>query len=222
MPGKRAWQSIPVLLPGESTWTEEPAGLQFMGSHDCWYAAAAAAKLLQMCPTVCDPTDSSVHGIVQARKLEQIAISSSRESSWTRVQTHVSYISCIGRWNINHLATWESPGKPRGKPPYFIYHFNFQRLVMSDWRYVFTNTLSQLILSHTLLKLYAMYIFYFQLLYCLCSFSSQSFILILLKNILGVFFPNDFFLCLTNLDTINLEFNSSDFPWQTSTTSCII
>ena len=72
-------QSIPVLLPGESTWIEEPGGLQFMGSHDCWYAAAA--KLLQSCPTVCDSTDSSVHGIVQARKLEQVAISSSRESS---------------------------------------------------------------------------------------------------------------------------------------------
>ena len=28
---KRAWQLIPVLLPGESPRTEEPGGLQFMG-----------------------------------------------------------------------------------------------------------------------------------------------------------------------------------------------
>ena len=39
------------------------------------YAAAAAAKSLQSCPTLCDPIDgslpgSSVHGIFQARVLE--------------------------------------------------------------------------------------------------------------------------------------------------------
>ena len=41
--------------------------------------AAAAAKLLQLCPTLCDPMDcsppgSSVHGIFQARVLEWGAI----------------------------------------------------------------------------------------------------------------------------------------------------
>jgi len=44
--------------------------------------AAAAAKSLQWCPTLCDPIDgsppgSSVHGILQARTLEWVAISSS-------------------------------------------------------------------------------------------------------------------------------------------------
>jgi len=43
-------------------------------------AAAAAAKLLQSCPTLCDPIDSSppgspVPGILQARILEWVAIS---------------------------------------------------------------------------------------------------------------------------------------------------
>ena len=43
-------------------------------------AAAAAAKLLQWCPTLCDPIDgsppgSSVPGILQARILEWVAIS---------------------------------------------------------------------------------------------------------------------------------------------------
>ena len=42
--------------------------------------AAAAAKSLQSCPTLCDPMDSSppdssVHRILQARTLEWIAIS---------------------------------------------------------------------------------------------------------------------------------------------------
>ena len=30
-PQRRAWQLIPVFLPRESSWTEEPAGLQSMG-----------------------------------------------------------------------------------------------------------------------------------------------------------------------------------------------
>ena len=43
-------------------------------------AAAAAAKSLQLCPTLCDPIDSSppsspVPGILQARILEWVAIS---------------------------------------------------------------------------------------------------------------------------------------------------
>ena len=42
-------------------------------------AAAAAAKSLQSCPTLCDPMDcslpvSSIHGIFQARVLEWVAI----------------------------------------------------------------------------------------------------------------------------------------------------
>ena len=42
--------------------------------------AAAAAKLLQLCPTLCDPIDGSppgspIPGILQARTLEWVAIS---------------------------------------------------------------------------------------------------------------------------------------------------
>ena len=44
-------------------------------------AAAAAAKLLQLCPTLCDPIDgsppgSSIPEILQARTLESVAMSS--------------------------------------------------------------------------------------------------------------------------------------------------
>ena len=44
-------------------------------------AAAVAAKLLQSCPTLCDPMDcsppgSSIHGIFQARVLEWVALPS--------------------------------------------------------------------------------------------------------------------------------------------------
>ena len=50
-------------------------------------AAAAAAKLLQSCPTLCDPIHGSppgspVPGILQARTLEWVAISFSNAWKW--------------------------------------------------------------------------------------------------------------------------------------------
>ena len=50
-------------------------------------AAAAAAKSLQSCPTLCDPLDGSppgspVPGILQARTLEWVAISFSNAWKW--------------------------------------------------------------------------------------------------------------------------------------------
>ena len=49
--------------------------------------AAAAAKSLQSCPTLCDPIDSSppgstIPGILQARTLERVAISFSNTWKW--------------------------------------------------------------------------------------------------------------------------------------------
>ena len=44
---------------------------------------------------------SSVHGILQAGILEQVAMSSSRGSSWISDQTHVT---CIGRQILYHCA----------------------------------------------------------------------------------------------------------------------
>ena len=60
------------------------------------------AQSLQSCPTLCDPMDcslpgSSVHGILQARTLKWVGMPSSRRSSRPRYQTHVFYISYIGR-----------------------------------------------------------------------------------------------------------------------------
>ena len=50
------------------------------------------------CPTLCDsmgcsPSDSSVHGILQARILEWVAMPSSKGSCWPRDQTCISPIS---------------------------------------------------------------------------------------------------------------------------------
>ena len=64
------------------------------------------------CPTLCDPMDysppgSSVHGILQARVLEWVAISFSRGSSPPRDQTRVSLIA--GKF-ITDSATREAQG----------------------------------------------------------------------------------------------------------------
>ena len=61
-----------VVMYGCESWTIKKAA-----------AAAAAAKLLQSCPTLSDPMDgsppgSSVHGIFQARVLEWGAIAFSK------------------------------------------------------------------------------------------------------------------------------------------------
>ena len=57
------------------------------------HIAAAAAKLLQSCPTLCNPMGCSVHGIRQVRILEWVAIPFSRGSSQPRDQTQVSCIA---------------------------------------------------------------------------------------------------------------------------------
>ena len=68
----------------------------------------------QSCPTLCEPKDcslpgSSVHGILQARILEWVAISFSRGSSHLRNWTQVSCIFYIA----GECSTAEPPGKPQ-------------------------------------------------------------------------------------------------------------
>ena len=56
-------------------------------------------------PLDCSSWHISVHGILQARILEWVAIFSSRGSSWPRHWTCVSY---IGRQILYYWTTWES------------------------------------------------------------------------------------------------------------------
>ena len=57
-----------------------------------------ACSVDKSCPTLCDPVDcnlpgSSVHGILQARTLEWVAISPSRGSSRPRDRAQASHIA---------------------------------------------------------------------------------------------------------------------------------
>ena len=70
-------------------------GLFSMSNHLCFL-------WMLNCVWLCDPGDysppgSSVHRIFHARILEWVAISFSRELSWSRNRTHVSCVTCIDR-----------------------------------------------------------------------------------------------------------------------------
>ena len=69
--------------------------------------------VITQCPPLCDlidytPSISFVHGILQARIPEWVAISFSRGSSCPRDQTCVFSVSCIGRWILLHLSSFTS------------------------------------------------------------------------------------------------------------------
>ena len=73
--------------------------------------AAAAAKLLQSCPTLCDPIDGSppgspVPGILQARTLEWVAISFSNAWKW---KVKVKSFSCVRLLVTPWTAAYQAP-----------------------------------------------------------------------------------------------------------------
>ena len=82
-----------------------------------------AAKSLQLCLTLCNRMDcsvpgSSIHGILQARILEWVAMPLSRGSSQPRDQTLISYVSSLAGRFFTTSATWEDIGSS-------IKHSNF-------------------------------------------------------------------------------------------------
>ena len=74
------------------------------------HAAAAAAALLQACPTLCDPIDGSlsgspVPGILQARTLEWVAISFSNAWKWKVKVKLLSRVRLLATpWTAAHQA----------------------------------------------------------------------------------------------------------------------
>ena len=73
--------------------------------------AAAAAKSLQSCPTLCDPTDrqppgSPVPGILQARTLEWVAISFSNAWKW---EVKVKSLSHVRLSATPRTAAYQAP-----------------------------------------------------------------------------------------------------------------
>ena len=85
--------------------TSRKAGWLPSGPMNCIMYMCVRVKWLQSCPALCDPMDCSppsfsVHGILQSKILEWVAMPSSRGSSQTKDQTRTSLLS-------------EPPGKPK-------------------------------------------------------------------------------------------------------------
>ena len=74
------------------------------------WVAAAVAKSLQLCPTLCDPRDgsppgSSVPGILQTRTLEWVAISFSNAWKWeVKVKSLSRVWLVVTPWTAAHQA----------------------------------------------------------------------------------------------------------------------
>ena len=76
-----------------------------------WSYAAAAAKWLQSCPTLCDPIDGSppgspVPGILQARTLEWVAIPFSNAGKW---EVKVKWLSRVRLLATPWTAAYQAP-----------------------------------------------------------------------------------------------------------------
>ena len=95
------------------------------GGHACTILsviAAAAAKSLQSCPTLCNPIDSSPPGshvpeILQARTLEWVAISFSNACKWkvkVKSLSHVRLERSHGLQPTRLLHPWDFPDKRTG------------------------------------------------------------------------------------------------------------
>ena len=77
-------------VPG-SPWACKELDMDTIDEATKW----SEVKVTQSCPTLCYPMDYAVHGILQARILEWIAVPFSRGSSQLRDWTQVSCITGI-------------------------------------------------------------------------------------------------------------------------------
>ena len=102
----RDWTLVScVCCIGDRFFTAESSGKPLLES------AAAAAKSLQTCPTLCDPIDgsppgSSIPGILQARTLEWVAISFSNAWKW---KVKVKSLSHVRLFMTPWTAAFQAP-----------------------------------------------------------------------------------------------------------------
>ena len=101
-----------------------------------WKIVCVRAKLLQSCPTLCDPMDCSppcsfVPGILQARTLEWVAISFSNawkwKSKWSRSVVSDS-LRLHGLQPTRVLRPWDFLGKSTGVGCHCLLHGGSQKL----------------------------------------------------------------------------------------------
>ena len=106
-------------------------------------AAAAAAKSLQLCLTLCDsinhsPPGSPIPGILQARTLEWVAISFSNAWKWkVKVKSVVSDTSRPhGLQPTRLLCSWNFPGKSTGVGCHRLLHYYRAKWIIHTYTYI--------------------------------------------------------------------------------------
>ena len=93
-----------ITLP-ENRWYQMHPGNHFIRYINVQSLYSGKVKVAQLCPALCDPMDSIVHGILQARILEWVAFLFSRGYSQPRDRTEVS---CIAGGFFTSWATREA------------------------------------------------------------------------------------------------------------------
>ena len=115
-PRQEYWSGLPFPPPGDlpdpgidskSPMPPVLAGILYSATREVLKPSCLHTKSLQSCTTLCNsincsPPGSSVHGILQARILEWVAVPSSTGSSQPRDPTHVSYLTCTDRQVLYH------------------------------------------------------------------------------------------------------------------------
>ena len=87
-PWTAAYQAPPSMgFSRQEYWSGVPLPFPYMSLY------TVKVKVTQLCPTLCNPMDCTVHGILQVRILEWAAVSFSRASSQPRDRTQVSRIA---------------------------------------------------------------------------------------------------------------------------------
>ena len=107
-------QREPRFRPLSQTPPHHKSGIRPIALEQKWMlilAAATAAKLLQLCLTLCDPIDGSppgspVPGILQARTLEWVAISFSNACKW---KVKGKLLSCIWLLATPWTTAYQAP-----------------------------------------------------------------------------------------------------------------
>ena len=134
--GREVWQATVDRAAKTQTW------LKWLSTH----TVATTAKLLQLCPTLCDPINgnppgSLVTGTLQARTLEWVAISFSNAWKWkVKVKSLSRVWLVMTPWTVAHQALpsmgfsrqeyWSGVPSPS---PHTHLSTNFFYCVFSPW-----------------------------------------------------------------------------------------
>ena len=122
-----------------------------------YYYIAAAAKSLQSCPTLCDPIESSppgspIPGILQARTMEWVAISSSHAWKWKVKEKSLSGVRLLATpWTAAYQAPpsigfsrqeyWSGVSLP--SPYYHWFMSNMKWYIQNMWFLSYDSALGE-------------------------------------------------------------------------------